>query len=734
VTQAGVLYIPPSLRCAAMASSSLESRSLRTVALSQVLLHLLSKYWRKRRMVGVLVLGGLGLRSLWHNLAQRLTLQEQNDNRSRSNGRAAGQSDAGTSSRALSEKGSAPQSPKTGRSKGKPGSSAKLDRIFLSRLLRLLPVLVPGVWSKEFILLASQTAMLISRSLLSIHISELIGQGLQAVMRRSPELFARTLADFFISGLMASMANSSLKYLSNLMSAWFRENLTTMVHKKYLHDQNYYRLAVLMPSTADASHRLDNIDQRIVSDLQSFAHTLADLYSRTFKPLLDVILCTQTMAASLGYKGPLMMYSYFVVSSAVLRATSPPLAKLTAQQQGVEGDFRRCHTRLLQHAEEVAFIAGAKREESILNEALMKVSAFTEHLSLRQFQQGVRDEFGLKYFASCIGWPIIALPFIWFDQGADQIEWIARYRVADDLIRQSSTAIGDLLMVHKKLQTLSGYTARVAELVEALDGIHSMLNIDDKFKRSSDVAIEATGVSIETPDGRLLIKDLNMSLKQGDSLVVTGPNGAGKTSLFRVMAGLWPCKDGHMRTLRPAQHEVLFLPQAPYLVVGTLRDQVIYPETIEEALLKMQAEDGTELRSLDEAVTEALKLAGLERFILERGLDRTYFEWDDVLSGGEKQRVGWARLFYHSPAFAALDEATSAINVQVEGPLYQTALQRGITLLSIAHRTTLRQYHRWELNVLGDGSGDCTLSAVQPEPGEAPQTSQQPVAEPVDAA
>merc|ERR1719379_2692057 len=163
------------------------------------------------------------------------------------------------------------------------------------------------------------------------------------------------------------------------------------------------------------------------------------------------------------------MYSYFVLCSAGLRAVSPPTAKLTAQQQAVEGDFRRCHARLLAHAEEVAFIAGAAREETILDEQLQRVSSFAEHLSLKQFHQGTLDQFGLKYLASCVGWPIIALPFILYEQKDDPVEWLARYRVADDLIRQASASFGDLMLVHKKLQILSGFTARVAELVEAFD-------------------------------------------------------------------------------------------------------------------------------------------------------------------------------------------------------------------------------------------------------------------------
>lgn len=299
---------------------------------------------------------------------------------------------------------------------------------------------------------------------------------------------------------------------------------------------------------------------------------------------------------------------------------------------------------------------------------------------------------------------------------------IARYRVADDLIRQGSAALGDLLMVYKKLQTLSGYTARVSELVEALDAMSKDAN-EASAKASAKAssrgpsrsgekaqpAVSLSHVKVETPDGRMLIKDLTMQMQQGESLLVTGPNGAGKSSLFRVLAGLWPCKEGKAHGPSPAKREVLYLPQTPYLVMGSLRDQVIYPDTPAEAAAK----HGNKA-SADDAVRDALNSAGLQR-LAEGQLDIAHREWDDVLSGGEKQRMGWARLFFHSPAFAALDEATSAVNVQQEGPLYQEALDRKIMLLSIAHRPTVRHFHQWELNVVGDGSGSCTLSKIEPE-------------------
>eukprot|EP00929_Paragymnodinium_shiwhaense_P091836 TRINITY_DN51729_c0_g2_i1.p1 TRINITY_DN51729_c0_g2~~TRINITY_DN51729_c0_g2_i1.p1 ORF type:complete len:719 (+),score=170.56 TRINITY_DN51729_c0_g2_i1:61-2217(+) len=701
-----------------------DARNVRNVSV-KVLLYVLRKYcWEKRGMVASTFAGLIGMKAMavWledlrkgqRQLMKKEPTRAQTASKepfspAKSGGAGTGGDAKGQGSvEASSTPHGSPARAAAPAKKRSSKASIKVDSVFARRLLRLLPVLVPKLRSKESLLLVSETAMLVARSLLSIHISELIGQGLQAVMHRSGRLFVATLSEFFISGLLASFVNSSLKYMTNVMSTWFRENLTLEVHRRYMHGDSYYR-ASLLSQSAEAEQKLDNLDQRIVADVQNFTKTLADLYSRTFKPALDVLLCTRNLAKSLGLKGPLIMYGYFVVSTAVLRVLSPPLAKMVAQQQATEGDFRRSHARLLAHSEEVAFIDGSSREEAILNDQLLKCSVFSEHLSFLQFKQGVADSFGLKYFASCVGWPVIALPFILNEQTDEPAVWMARYRVADDLIRQGSAAFGDLMLVHKKLQTLSGFTARVSELLETLDAIRPLASslAAANGKASHGTALEASKATIETPDGRRLLTDLTMKLSCGDGLLVTGPNGAGKTSFFRTVAGLWSCTDGWIHGPRPAAKQALYLPQQPYLMLGSLRDQIVYPKTVEEAVASTGG-----AAALDVAVEEALKLAGMERFA-EAGLDVVHSEWNDVLSGGEKQRMGWARLFFHSPAVAFLDEATSAINVQQEGPLYQAAVDKKITLLSIAHRPTVRQYHKWELNVTGDGSGQWSLSRIE---------------------
>jgi ABC-type uncharacterized transport system fused permease/ATPase subunit len=222
-------------------------------------------------------------------------------------------------------------------------------------------------------------------------------------------------------------------------------------------------------------------------------------------------------------------------------------------------------------------------------------------------------------------------------------------------------------------------------------------------------------INCTLPDGRVLFRDINMTLCAGDSMVITGPSGCGKSSLLRILAGLWPLEaPGRLKRPAVGRGGLFFVPQRPYLMYGgSLRQQVLYPDS-----LLQQREHGVTDRDL-ENILRSVSLGYLleEGFSLSEGsssgivtdsqlcqaLDRDV-TWEDILSGGEQQRLGFARLFYHQPRFAIMDEATSALEVALEAACMQQCVALGITCVSVAHRPTVMPFHRWIMEMDGQGS------------------------------
>jgi ATP-binding cassette subfamily D (ALD) long-chain fatty acid import protein len=260
------------------------------------------------------------------------------------------------------------------------------------------------------------------------------------------------------------------------------------------------------------------------------------------------------------------------------------------------------------------------------------------------------------------------------------------------------------MYAYKDILELAGLTTRLYALLSSLHNLPPLPISSPANSDTPQVILDNVDVSIPASGAREapLVKALSLSLRAGEHLMITGSNGVGKTAVARVLSGLWA--PGNAGTVyRPGQGEVFVVPQRAYMVTGSLLDQIIYPHTYTQFV-----QSGRTKEELME-ILEAVHLAYLPA---REGGWETRKEWRDVLSGGEKQRMAMARVFYHKPKFAILDECTSAVSSDVEGQMYEHAKSLGITLITISLRPSLAKYHTQLLTLSGDGTGNWTLARI----------------------
>lgn len=590
-------------------------------------------------------------------------------------------------------------------------SQGSVDKRFLKQLFRLLKIAVPTKFCTETFYLAVLLGFLVVRTFLSIKISEVNGSIVKAIVERQFYTFLARLGVLASIAIPASTVNSMLKFLTNKLAISFRSRLVQYFQDRYLQPMMYYKVINL-------DSRINNPDQALTETIDKWSKSLSELYSNVTKPLLDIILFSRKLSELVGVQGPLSVILYYLISGFIIRGISPKFGKLTAEAQRLEGEYRFCHNRLIVHSEEIAFYGGHSREKQIIADKFYSIVKHMNNMFVKYFWMGIFDGFLVKYGAVMLGYAVLGLPV--FGPGSE--EYIKRVEanpsmITSDYIRNSSLlinlarAIGRIVTSYKVLQQLAGYTSLVSQLQDVLDDLdqgsyeRKMVEGDNKlpthYKPSAGVyqngasTIKFEHVPIVTPNGDLLTDDLSFEVTRNMNLMIVGPNGCGKSSLFRILGELWPLFGGKLH--KPHMEELFYIPQRPYLVVGTLRDQVTYPHTTEQARARGFTDD-----KLEELLDQVHLKYIVEREAEKGGWDSTS-DWQDVLSGGEKQRIAMARLFYHRPKFAILDECTSAVSVDVEGFMYTHCRELGISLITVSHRPSLWKYHDYKLTFDGRG-------------------------------
>ena len=479
-------------------------------------------------------------------------------------------------------------------------------------------------------------------------------------------------------------------YITQWLQIRWRRWLTSHVLDDWLADRAYYRISLAADPRGAGT---DNPDQRIADDIRTFVE---DTLSLGIGLLSNVVSLFSFVGILWSLSGTITLLGitipgymvwvaliYAAIGTWLTHLIGRPLAALTFTRQRVEADFRFALVRLRENTEGIALQGGEAEEKDNLTQRFTAVMANWWEIMRRQ---KLLNSLVAGYSQVAGIFPIVVAAPRYF-AGQIPLGGLTRTAGAFGEVQGALSWVIDAYTGNS--QSIPVWRAEIARLTLFLGAVHAARGLSGagvKLAPGQASGWEAHDLTLSLPDGTVLLDGAALSFPKGRATLITGRSGAGKSTLFRALAGIWPFGAG---TVQRPPGTYLFLPQRPYVPLGTLRHALTYP-----------AASGA---YSDEAVRATLADVGLGAFA--PALDDTE-NWSQRFSGGEQQRLSIARALLLKPDWLFLDEATSNLDPEAEGELYRLLREHltGTTLVSIAHRESVGRYHDARL-VLGRSAG-----------------------------
>ena len=470
------------------------------------------------------------------------------------------------------------------------------------------------------------------------------------------------------------MANVLLTYyLTQRFTIQWRTWLNEQMVEKWTNNQAYYK-------TQYVYNQLDNPDQRIQQDVQSYVSSSISFATGVISAVVSIVAFTIILW---GLAGPMtiagitishamvyFVFMYVLVTSVFAFKIGRPLINLNFANERLTANYRYSLIRIKEYAESIAFFRGEKMEKSVLFQQFDRI--------IQNVWQMVFRTLKLSGFNFVVSQVSVIFPFI-----IQASRYFSKQIELGDLI-QTAQAFGKvqsaLSFFRNSYDDFAGYRA----VLDRLTGFHTAIEQANQTAnivlQPTETAVEFENLTVNKPTGEALIKNLNLHLPQGSSLLIKGPSGSGKTTLLRTIAGLWAYSEG---TVRCPQHDVLFLSQKPYLPQGRLIDALFYPQVAPEDVDLAKAAQ----------IMQQVQLGHLAEKLTQEN------DWTRVLSLGEQQRLSFARVLMHKPLAAFLDEATASMDEGLEDAMYRLLREElpQTTIISVGHRSTLQTHHQHHL-------------------------------------
>jgi len=490
-------------------------------------------------------------------------------------------------------------------------------------------------------------------------------------------------------------------YLNQMLQIRWRRWLTEKYLKEWLHQRTYYHMQLTRTQT-------DNPDQRVSEDLKLFVDSTLSLALGLVNAVVTLVAfvgilwtLSGTLEFAVGGK-TYVLYGYMMwvaVVYAVLgtwfaHKIGKPLIELNFNQQRYEADFRFNLVRFRENTEGVALYRGEEDEMRGFRHRFTQV--FSNWWSIMRRQKNLNG-FTYTYNQIAVVFPFLVAAPRYFS-GAMQMGGLIQISHAFGKVQDSLSwfinLYANVAAWRATVDRLTGFHKAIAESQLQMQTKPGIAMVSDG---AANLALDH--VELDLPNGQPLLSNANLTIAQGARVLVQGPSGSGKSTLFRAIAGIWPF--GRGRIHQPRDFNVLFLPQRPYFPLGTLREVVLYPKSSRSCS--------------EEEVLDTLGAVGLGHLIPR--LDESA-NWAMQLSGGEQQRVAFARALLQKPEWLFLDEASSNLDDASQARLYELLTQRlkECTIVSIAHREELACYHQQRVSMQPGPGGIHRLSKPEAQP------------------
>ena len=528
-----------------------------------------------------------------------------------------------------------------------------------------------AAWSLLLLLIV----LMLVETKLAVMLNNQAGEMTSALAGKNGDRFWTAVRACLLTLAFAVPVYAFYYYMRDLFANQWRRWLTGRFLDGYLKGRKYYELG--------ADSGIDNPDQRISEDINTFTGRSIHFLLIFLGSIMQLVAFSAVLwSISHLLVGVLAVYA-ITGTVIALYVFGNPLIHLNFWQLRREADFRFSLMRVRENAESIAFYRGEAQERAHIDSRFETV--------FQNFARLIRKQRSLNLFQRSFSQLTLVLPGMILAERvlSGELE-VGRAVQAAGAFTAVLAAVG---VIVENFESLSRFVAGIdrlqalSRLVLPEDAGPGERQAGIRTQPGTQLALES--LTLHPPRSeRVLIRELSLSLRPGDALLITGDSGCGKSSLLRAIAGLWQTGSGTIH--RPPLEAFFFLPQKPYLQAGSLRSQLIYPST--------------DSRLSDARLLEILEQVHLPR-LAERvgGLDAIN-DWEKLLSVGEQQRLAFGRVLVHQPGIVILDEATSALDSANEASLYERLRASGATLISIAHRAAVLRHHTHVLHLLGEGA------------------------------